>query len=155
MTYVVDTNVLLRTFQPTHAMYGAASRSIALLVRQNEKLCILPQSIYECWVVATRPVAMNGLGMTVAQIQVEIASLKKHFSFLPDIPDIYPLWEQLVSRHAVVGKPAHDARIVAAMMAHGVPNLLTFNLSDFTRYPGITPVSPNSIVSPPAPASNP
>ena len=38
------------------------------------------------------------------------------------------------------GKEAHDARIVAAMLAHRVSNLLTFNMGDFKRYTQITSV---------------
>jgi len=37
----------------------------------------------------------------------------------------------------VVGKAAHDARLVAAMNRHALSHLLTFNVSDFKRYPAI------------------
>lgn len=148
MTYVVDTNVLLRTLEPAHPMYMPASRSIALLIRQGETLCMLPQSIYECWVVATRPLAQNGLGLTGAQTHNEIDVFKTYLSLLPDIPAIFPLWEQLVLQYAVMGKPAHDARIVAAMQAHNVTCLLTFNKRDFIRYAGITVLTPQEVMSP-------
>ena len=88
-TYVVDTNVLLRTLQPAHSMYMSASRSIALLIKQGESLCVCPQSIYECWVVATRPLAQNGLGMTTDQIHSEIEVFKTYLSVLPDTPAIF------------------------------------------------------------------
>jgi predicted nucleic acid-binding protein len=31
----------------------------------------------------------------------------------------------------------HDARLAAVMLAHGVNHILTFNVDDFRRYPGI------------------
>lgn len=154
-TYVVDTNVLLRTLQPAHSMYMSASRSIALLIKQGESLCVCPQSIYECWVVATRPLAQNGLGMTTDQIHSEIEVFKTYLSVLPDTPAIFPVWEQLVLQYSVKGKPAHDARIVAPMKAHGVTHLLTFNTGDFARYQGIIAVTPDSIVNPSPSPSNP
>ena len=40
----------------------------------------------------------------------------------------------MIIRHGVSGKPTHDARLAATALAAGVPNLLTFNTSDFTRY---------------------
>jgi hypothetical protein len=49
---------------------------------------------------------------------------------------------------AVVGKNGHDARLVAAMMVHGLTHLLTFNVQDFRRYPGITAVTPADVLTP-------
>jgi len=46
-----------------------------------------------------------------------------------------------------MGKPSHDARLVAAMLAHGVTHILTFNDTDFRRYAGITPVVPAAIAA--------
>jgi hypothetical protein len=49
----------------------------------------------------------------------------------------------------VSGKKAHDARLVAAMLAHGLSRLLTFNVSDFARYPGITVLEPAQVLAGP------
>jgi hypothetical protein len=35
----------------------------------------------------------------------------------------------------VSGKPAHDARLVAAAMAHGLRDILAFDTSGFARFP--------------------
>jgi hypothetical protein len=40
----------------------------------------------------------------------------------------------------------HDARIVAAMLVSGVDNILTTNVRDFLRYPGINVVAPEDII---------
>jgi predicted nucleic acid-binding protein len=37
----------------------------------------------------------------------------------------------------------HDARLVAAMKAHGIGRILTFNGEDFERYPDIEVVIPS------------
>jgi len=47
---------------------------------------------------------------------------------------ILPYWLPLTTRYRVSGHPAHDARLVAWMLANGVGRILTLNPRDFTRY---------------------
>jgi len=42
--------------------------------------------------------------------------------------------------HSVSGVKVQDAKIVAAMKAHNIQNLLTFNAKDFKRYANIKAV---------------
>ena len=147
MSTLLDTNILTRCAQPTHPMCQPATDALTLLRQQGDQLCLVPQNFYEFWVVATRPVAVNGLGMTVAEAQAELIRLKRFFTVLDETPAVFPRWEQLVIQHQVMGKSAHDARLVAAMFVHGVGRLLTFNTSDFQRYQGITVVSPQDVLS--------
>jgi hypothetical protein len=49
-----------------------------------------------------------------------------------------------------MGKNAHDARLVAAMIIHGIERLSTFNVADFRRYREITAISPDSVVGSPS-----
>jgi predicted nucleic acid-binding protein len=58
-------------------------------------------------------------------------------TLLPDIPAIYPVWKQLVRDHDVKGVKVYDARLVAIMSVYSIESLLTFDISDFTRYGGI------------------
>jgi predicted nucleic acid-binding protein len=55
----------------------------------------------------------------------------------------------LVIQQRVSGKPAHDARLVAAMQVHGITSILTFDKSDFSRYPGIEVIHPADIADTP------
>ncbi len=145
MSYLVDTNVLLRYAQKSHMMRPDARRALVTLRKQAEELCIIPQNIIEFWAVATRPLANNGLGLIVDEAARETKKLKRIFKLLPDAPAIFAEWEQLVIRHQVTGKPTHDARLVAAMMAHQITHILTFNTDDFKRFSGITAVNPTSV----------
>jgi hypothetical protein len=95
--------------------------------------------------VATRPLTSNGLGLSVNEAAREITNLKTIFALRPDSPAIYSEWETLVVQFHVIGKPTHDARLVAAMKVHGLTHILTFNGSDFKRFGGITIVDPNSV----------
>jgi predicted nucleic acid-binding protein len=47
-----------------------------------------------------------------------------------------------VSDLEIKGKNAHDARLAAAAMRHGVPALLTFNADDFKRFERLTILTP-------------
>ena len=40
----------------------------------------------------------------------------------------------LVRTIPVAGKQIHDANIVATALAHGIPAILTHNVTDFVRY---------------------
>lgn len=146
MSCVVDSNILLRTIQPTHTMYREASGAVTNLLQQGEVIHVLPQNLYEVWVVATRPVANNGLGLSVQDASREMNSIESLFTFLPDTPAIYPVWKSLVTNHSVSGRPAHDVRIVAAMQVHGISHILTFNKDDFNRFPSISVVTPAEVV---------
>jgi predicted nucleic acid-binding protein len=64
------------------------------------------------------------------------------FVLLPETSAIYPTWEALVIKHAVSGKPSHDARLVAAMEVHGLTAILTFDKTGFSRFPGIEVIHP-------------
>lgn len=149
MSTLLDTNILTRAAQPGHSMHQAALDAMAELRRQGEILCIVPQNLYEFWVVCTRPTEQNGLGMSPAEAQVELARLKTLFSLLDDTPAIFPQWERLVTQYQIQGKNAHDARLAAAMMVHGLSRILTFNVGDFRRFQTLTVLDPQQVVAAP------
>jgi len=147
MTILADTNLLTRSAQPSHAMYPAAVAAVELLSQRGERLVLGPQNLYEFWVVATRPPGENGLGLNVRQAHAELQRIKRVFYVLPEAPAHIVEWERLVLQYDVKGKNAYDARLVASMNNHGVSTILTFNVSDFARYTGITVLDPNELVS--------
>jgi hypothetical protein len=84
------------------------------------------QNAAEFWNVFTRPPERNGLGLTPAAATREL--------------------RQLITKHNVSGVKVHDARLVASMLAHRIPQLLTLNCADFERYANhIRVVHPNEI----------
>jgi predicted nucleic acid-binding protein len=147
MRVLVDTNVLLRSAQPSHPFFFQGSESIARLLEQHHQLFFCPQNIVEFWSVATRPVAQNGLGLTQPKLLKEIASIEKSLTLLPDSSEIYEAWKRIAANHQVLGAKVHDARLVAVMTVYGVENILTFDASDFNRYASIRVLSPSSVVA--------
>ena len=112
------------------------------LAARGHELHIVPQVLIELWVVATRPASNNGLGFSTTEAGFELTRLKSIFVLLPDTPGIYTVWENLVTQYQVSGKPAHDARLVAAMQVHGITSILTFDKKGFSRYTGVEVVHP-------------
>ena len=80
--------------------------------------------------------------MSIPRATSELRRLKSMFALLPDTPATYPVWESLVIRYQVSGKPAYDARLVAAMQVHGLTSVVTFDRTGFSRYVGIEVVHP-------------
>jgi predicted nucleic acid-binding protein len=146
MRILLDTNVLLRSVEPGHIQHQASIEAIDLLRKRDHELVIAPQVLYEFWSVATRPIENNGLGMSPDEAHAELATIQRLFRLLRDERAIYPIWEHLVSTLGVKGKQAHDARVAAAMQRHAVGHLLTFNATDFIRYPVVTTLTPSDVV---------
>jgi predicted nucleic acid-binding protein len=71
----------------------------------------------------------------------------KTFKCLDEPPKIVELWRDLVVAHRVMGKPSHDARLVALMRSHQIDRLVTINSSDFKRYAEIECLVPEQIVT--------
>lgn len=146
MSYLVDTNVLLRSVQKSHPLQSHAVRSINFLLRHPEPVSVIPQNLIEFWAVATRPEIKNGLGLSVDETAWQITSFQSLFTLLPDTDGIFKEWERLVAQHQVLGKQVSDARLVAAMSVHSLTHLLTFNIGDFKRFSVITAISPQAIL---------
>lgn len=135
---------MLRMLQPHHPHAPVAERALGLCRRRNEPLTIVSQNVVEFWAVVTRPLAENGLGFTIEEAVAELGALKRLFLLLPEVP-LQDEWERLVAAYRVSGKKTHDVRLVAAMAAHGIRNILTFNAQDFAPYAGITVLDPHTL----------
>ena len=144
---LIDTNVLLRGAEPHHPMFHVALTAVDVLRTRGDQTCIVAQNIVEFRAVATRPVAANGLGWSQSRANDEVAALLSLYCVLPDTADILSVWQRLVGMYHVEGKQNHDARIVAAMVVHGVGTILTFNKGDFVRYQEVDAITPQEQVA--------
>jgi len=60
MRILLDTNVLCRLAERGHSHHAIAENSVTKLRDDQHELCLVPQVLYEYWVVATRPTSENG-----------------------------------------------------------------------------------------------
>jgi predicted nucleic acid-binding protein len=74
---------------------------------------------------------------------------------LPDSDAVYAKWRRLVIAHGIHGKNAHDTRLVAAILVYRIKHILTFDVSDFARYPNVVVLDPITLAqrsgAPPTP----
>lgn len=147
MSVLVDTNLLTKIAEPDHAKNTVAAEAVKWFLERGEDAHILPQNAYEFWVVATRPTINNGLGMSAETAKEKLDDLLRSLSLLPDVPAIFPQWQRLVRDYDCKGRMAHDVRLVAGMIVHRIPKIVTFNKQDFIRFPEIQAVSPEEVLS--------
>jgi predicted nucleic acid-binding protein len=145
MAILVDTNVWLRTSQPDHPKYEEANHATKSLLNSGQALVVVPQVLYEFWVVATRPTAVNGLGFSALRTDAEVDEILRVGTLYKDDSLVFPWWRSIVAQYQIVGKKAHDARLVAAMLRHGVVHILTFNEQDFSRFNEVVVVHPAAV----------
>ena len=145
MNYLINTNILLRLVQTLSLHYKEAKSAVDNLLKQGITLFVTLHNISEFWNVCTRPADKNGLCFTIAQTDFELSKIEQIFDMLPDTEEVYPNWCKLVVKHSVSGIRVHDAKIVAAMKAHNIQNLLTFNTKDFKRYTDIKTIEPKDV----------
>jgi predicted nucleic acid-binding protein len=149
MPYLIDTSVLARLANTVDAQYATADRAVMELHRRGEVLHITAQNLVEFRNMATRPAAVNGLGLSAVDAEAKAAVFEATFPLLVETPDIYPAWKALVGALGIIGKQVHDARLVAVCHVHSVTHLLTFNVSHFVRMagygPGVIVVDPANV----------
>jgi predicted nucleic acid-binding protein len=149
VAYLIDTTILARLANATDAQHAVAARAVLELHRRGEVLHVTPQVLIEFRNVATRPVTVNGLGLSTVDTEALAATFGTRFPLLVETPDVYPAWKALVGALGVIGKQVHDARLVAVCQVHAVTHLLTFNVSHFVRMagfgPGIVVIDPATV----------
>ena len=141
---LVDTNILLRISRRSDPQHMLVDAALARLAGQGTTLFYAHQNIAELWNAMTRPIARNGLGLTVADADLVVQAIESGMSLLPDNEAVYREWRRIVVQYGVSGVQVHDARLAAAMYVHHVDHLLTLNVADFSRFTGLTAVHPNT-----------
>lgn len=146
MAILVDTNVLVRYADREDPRYPATRKAVVTL-REREPLRTTTQNLVELWNVLTRPADRNGFGRAPAEAAPLLEITESLFPRLEDRDTCFELWKSLVLRFEVSRVQVHDARLVAAMLTHGVSTILTFNGRDFHRYTevGIRSMDPGDL----------
>jgi predicted nucleic acid-binding protein len=139
MAYLIDTSILARLANVRDLQHAVAARAVLELHRRGEVLHVAPQIMVEFRNVATRPVVVNGLGISTVDTEALAVTFEARFPLLTETPDIYPEWKTLVGALGVIGKQVHDARLVAICHVHAITHVLTFNVSHFARLAGVAP----------------
>lgn len=82
MPHLVDTSILARLANTADALHAVAARAVLELHQRGEELHITAQNLVEFRNLATRPKAVNGLGLSVAETEAKAAVFEGKFSLL-------------------------------------------------------------------------
>lgn len=77
--YLLDTNIVLRFCNRSDLDHPLAVDAVTQLLNQGDECFLTAQVLIEFWVVATRPVEVNGLGWTTEQVHDIIQQLLLQF----------------------------------------------------------------------------
>jgi predicted nucleic acid-binding protein len=147
--HLVDTNVLVYALFPAAPQHANSRALVEAAQDPNAGLCVLPQILAEFFSVVTNPKRV-----TPNKTAGEALQAIESFLALPGLavlsipPDVVTRWAALVHARPVTGAEVFDVQAVAAMMAHGIAGVYTYNLTDFHGYPGIQPKEPSARPSP-------
>jgi predicted nucleic acid-binding protein len=148
MRVLLDSGILLRLVNRGDLLHGDVRAALRALKQRADMLVTASQNVAEFWNVCTRPAtARGGLGYSIAETAKKLRLVERLVQVLPDTPAAFPIWKQLLVTHAVSGVQVHDARLVALMTAQGITHVLTLNVADFKRYPGIVAISLGDLLS--------
>jgi predicted nucleic acid-binding protein len=82
-------------------------------------------------VAATRPQAVNGLGLKTSEAITNVNWFERRLVFFEEIQETTRFLVELVANRGLCGKRIHDANIAAVARTHGIHRLVTSNVADF------------------------
>ena len=85
--------------------------------------------------------------LSLQQTERKARLIERFFNLLPESLATHQEWRRLVSAQAVSGVQVYDARLVAVLNVNHISHLLTFNVADFKRFPGIIAITPQDIIA--------
>lgn len=127
-----DANILVYNSTPESPFYETARTALEDCERRGMELWISRQVLREYLSTMTRQV-------TVGRLQVPfwpdiVADLSRRFRVADETEAVTSQLVELLGNVPCAGRQVHDANIVATMITHGIPRLLTNNVADFVRF---------------------
>ncbi len=130
----VDTNVLVYSRFPASPLCIAASIELEELFRANVPVWASRQILREYASSLTRPQNYRIGPVPIADVIRDILYFESVLKIADESAVVTRGWLALLAAIPCGGKQVHDANIVATMLVHDVPNLLTHNVADFKRF---------------------
>jgi predicted nucleic acid-binding protein len=143
----MDSNILIRWVQPSGSEYPVIEAALEKLARQEVTLCYTSQNLAEFWSACTRPTTHNGYGLSVEEADRRAQFFEARLRLLPDSLSVHEEWRRLLVAYRVSGVKVHDTRLAASMYVHGVKQILTFDVTDFSRFAGIEALQPEDVLA--------
>lgn len=129
----VDTNNLIYAQQALSPFHPLAIAKLHDLASAGHPLWISRQILREYLAVMSRHGALT-TPVPMAGLVSDVQAFQRQFLIAEDGPVVTGHLLNLLVSIPCAGKQVHDANIVATMLAHGIPKLLTHNVADFNRF---------------------
>jgi len=130
----VDTNVLLACSDGSRGTHEDSLRFLQKAAGGDCRLFACGQVFREYLVVATRPIAENGIGLTPNESYENSQTFRKVIQVLDETSDTLTELIKIVKKYELKGKRIHDANLVAVMRTYGLNHLKTWNPKDFRPF---------------------
>lgn len=123
---LVDTNIWVYATNPDSPFFAIAQKKLTDLQTLDHEFFISTQIIKEY----TRVLTSEG-HFPYSEIRKKVNFMRTSFHLLDETSDVIAIFEELIEKHKVKGKPVYDCCIVASMLHYNIGTLLTHNVSDF------------------------
>lgn len=137
----IDTNVWVYAIVPTAPLHATARTALGVLRRAGAELWVSRQVLREYAAATTRPQPFSA-PQPGAAAAADIGRIVALSQVAEDGPVVFAQFLALLGAVHSGGRQVHDANIVATVLAHGIPRLLTHNTADFARFTGYIAVIP-------------
>ena len=141
----MDSNVLLRAIFTGMNDHEACQSTLDRLIEAGYELWISHQVIREFCVNATLDNTFareNAPKPHYDQVLNVVALLPVQFSIADEDTSVRTTFHQLMRDHRIIGKPLHDANIVATMRVNEISTLVTRNERHFRRFGQVNLIAP-------------
>ncbi|WP_242044697.1 type II toxin-antitoxin system VapC family toxin [Anabaena azotica] len=137
----LDTNTLVYASLSESPFHQVTMETIQSFYDAGVELCISRQIIREYLATLTRPQQFTN-ALPIATVLEDIQYFQSRFLIAEDSSQVTERLLTLMEEIPIGGKQVHDANIVATMLVYGIPQLLTYNTSDFARFSGLITILP-------------
>jgi predicted nucleic acid-binding protein len=137
----VDTNILIYATNEASPWYAVANAALRHARQLGVELILSTQVLREYLAAATRP-ASTGKSIPLQKILENFETFPREFTVVEGTKPGLAFLASLLRTIPLGGKQVHDANIVATMLAHNIPTLLTHNADDFTRFSSLITILP-------------
>ncbi len=146
-TLFVDTNVLIIATDDTRLFHEDALRLLSNAATQGLHLATSNQVLREYLAVVTRPVAVNGLGLSIVEAVANLRELTQDFYVCDETGQVSSCLLQLALAYNLHGKRLHDTNLIATMQVYGIRSIVTQNEYDFGPFQDVAVMSIADVVS--------
>jgi predicted nucleic acid-binding protein len=137
----VDTNILVYASVPESPLHLVAINAIQSYEQAGTQLWISRQVLREYLATLTRP-QLYTQPIPILRVTAEIRFFQNRFRVSEDTSEVTGRLLSLMEEIPIGGKQVHDANIVATMLVYHIPQMLTHNTGDFSRFSQLINVLP-------------